>query len=120
MTDRESAAPAPFAGLVAGLAASAAAMLQQVGSLLDGKPAPGGAAGEQGASEVASPEQRADAIRTALTNARHYIDTLVVLQQKTKGNLTQDEEQLLAAVLTDLKISFVKLNDRWTSTKNRE
>jgi Domain of unknown function (DUF1844) len=119
MTDRQSAMPAAFSGLVAGIAATTAGMLQEVGALIDGKVPEGTPGVDESGSEAGSPEPRAGAIRTGLANARHYIDTLAVLQQKTKGNLTQEEEQLLAGVLTDLKITFVKLNDRWTSTKGR-
>ena len=109
MTDHESAAQATFSGLVAGIAATAAGLLQHLGALIEGKT-------PEGAPEE-SPEQRAESIKTGLGNARQYIDTLVLLQQKTKGNLTQEEEQLLGAVLTDLRITFVKLNDRWASSK---
>jgi hypothetical protein len=117
MTDRESAAQATFSGLVAGIAATVAGLLQHLGALIEGK-TPEGApeAGEAGA-DAESPEQRAETIRTGLGNARQYIDTLVLLQEKTKGNLTQEEEQLLGAVVTDLRITFVKLSDRWASAK---
>lgn len=40
--------------------------------------------------------------------ARHAIDTLVMLQQKTKGNLTRDEEEMLRNILYDVKLRFVK------------
>lgn len=40
--------------------------------------------------------------------ARHGIDTLVLIEQKTKGNLTKDEEELLKNILYDIKIRFVK------------
>ena len=40
--------------------------------------------------------------------ARHAIDTLVLIENKTKGNLTEDEEQLLKNILYDIKIRFVK------------
>lgn len=40
--------------------------------------------------------------------ARHAIDTLVMLQQKTKGNLSRDEEEMLKNILYDLKLRFVK------------
>ncbi len=118
MTDPQSATPAAFSGLVAGIAATAAGMLQEVGTLIDGKVSEGSPGADEAGSEVGSPEQRAESIRTGLANARQYIDTLAVLQQKTKGNLTHEEEQLLSAVLTELKITFVKVNDRWTSTKS--
>ena len=40
--------------------------------------------------------------------ARHAIDTLVLLEQKTKGNLTKDEEELLKNIVYDTKMRFVK------------
>ncbi|TKB09159.1 DUF1844 domain-containing protein [Desulforhopalus sp. IMCC35007] len=39
--------------------------------------------------------------------ARHAIDTLVMMQGKTKGNLTSDEEQMLKNILYDIKLRFV-------------
>jgi hypothetical protein len=103
-----------FSGLVAGIAAAAQSTLQQIGALMDGKPLDGAT----GAGEAGSPEGRAASIQMGLTNVRHFIDTVVMLQQKTKGNLTQEEGQLVNAVLTDLRISFVKLNDRWGAMKS--
>jgi hypothetical protein len=51
--------------------------------------------------------------RTGQTNvdydlARHAIDTLVMLQQKTKGNLSRDEEEMLKNIIYDVKLRFVK------------
>jgi len=40
--------------------------------------------------------------------ARNAIDTLVMLQQKTKGNLGHDEEELLKSIVYDCKMRFVK------------
>ncbi len=40
--------------------------------------------------------------------ARHAIDTLVILEQKTKGNLTEEEAELLKNILYDVKLRFVK------------
>jgi hypothetical protein len=42
-----------------------------------------------------------------LTMARHTIDLLGLLESKTKGNLTGEEEQLLQQVLFDLRMRFV-------------
>ena len=41
--------------------------------------------------------------------AKHVIDILGILQDKTKGNLEQAEEQLLDAVLYDLRMRYVEL-----------
>jgi len=42
--------------------------------------------------------------------ARHTIDTLQVLKEKTKGNLEEEEERLLDELLYDLRMKFVKLS----------
>jgi hypothetical protein len=39
--------------------------------------------------------------------ARQAIDILAMLQQKTKGNLTGEEERLLDHVVYDLRLQFV-------------
>jgi hypothetical protein len=48
---------------------------------------------------------------TDLMMAKHAIDTLKLLQQKTTGNLTDDEKNLLDNILCDLKLRYVKLSD---------
>ena len=40
--------------------------------------------------------------------AKHAIDTLALIQNKTKGNLEKDEEELLKNILYDIKLRFVK------------
>lgn len=40
--------------------------------------------------------------------ARHGIDTLTLIQEKTKGNISRDEEEMLKNILYDLKIRFVQ------------
>lgn len=41
--------------------------------------------------------------------ARFNIDLLVMLQEKSKGNLSPDEKQFLETVLSDLQMKFVNL-----------
>ena len=43
-----------------------------------------------------------------LALARHSIDTLELLQDKTRGNLTSEESQLLADLLTELRVHYVE------------
>jgi len=43
-----------------------------------------------------------------LPAARLFIDTLEMLQSKTKGNLSADEAKVLQATLTDLRLMFVE------------
>lgn len=40
--------------------------------------------------------------------ARHFIDSIAVLQEKTKGNATSDEAQLIEAALHQLRIFYVE------------
>ena len=40
--------------------------------------------------------------------ARLFIDTLEMLEGKTKGNLNSDETKVLHATLTDLRLMFVE------------
>ncbi|MGH9861843.1 MAG: DUF1844 domain-containing protein [Candidatus Acidiferrales bacterium] len=44
-----------------------------------------------------------------LEAARHVIDMLAVVQEKTLGNLSPQEQQLLEQVLYELRMSFVAL-----------
>ncbi len=39
--------------------------------------------------------------------ARHAIDTLKLLEEKTKGNLTESEDTLLKSMIRDLQLRFV-------------
>lgn len=41
--------------------------------------------------------------------ARFNIDLLVVLQQKTKGNLTGDEAKFLENLISDLQMKYVSI-----------
>ena len=40
--------------------------------------------------------------------ARHNIDLLVMLQEKTKGNLTDDEQQSLDHSVSEIQLRFVQ------------
>jgi hypothetical protein len=44
-----------------------------------------------------------------LQAARHSIDLLSILEDKTRGNLTDDERQVLSQVLVELRTRFVQL-----------
>lgn len=50
-----------------------------------------------------------DGIEPELELARQNIDLLLVLQAKTKGNLTADEERLLDQALIDLKSRYAEV-----------
>lgn len=42
--------------------------------------------------------------------ARHIIDTLAMLRDKTQGNLSAEEARLLDGVLYDLRLKYVELS----------
>jgi hypothetical protein len=43
--------------------------------------------------------------------ARHTIDLMVILLEKTKGNLTLEEQRLLENSVTELRFRFVQVSD---------
>lgn len=43
--------------------------------------------------------------------ARHTIDTLIMLEEKTKGNLNNDEQELMTKVVYELKMRFIRTKD---------
>jgi Domain of unknown function (DUF1844) len=47
-----------------------------------------------------------------LPAAKQMIDLLGILEAKTKGNLTPDEERLLRQLLTDLRLRYVRETSR--------
>lgn len=42
-----------------------------------------------------------------LEQARYTIDTLKIIEEKTRGNLTKEEEKYLQGVLYDLRMSYI-------------
>jgi hypothetical protein len=42
-----------------------------------------------------------------LDTARHLIDVLAMLEEKTKGNLDEAEAKLLASLVYDLRVAYV-------------
>jgi len=46
--------------------------------------------------------------RKDLPLAKHAIDTIAMLKEKTEGNLTKEEKQFIENILTDLRWHFVK------------
>ncbi|MCG8553115.1 MAG: DUF1844 domain-containing protein [Desulfobacterales bacterium] len=43
-----------------------------------------------------------------LAMAKHTIDMIAMLQEKTSGNLTDDEKNLLKALLSELRMAYVE------------
>ena len=60
--------------------------------------------------QIPDPVQNKPVVR--LKFARHYIDTLGMLEEKTKRQLTADEAALLEHVLFDLRLEFVAAQKR--------
>ena len=44
--------------------------------------------------------------------AQHAIDMLAVISEKTKGNLTLDEQRMVENSLTELRFRFVQVKDQ--------
>jgi len=44
--------------------------------------------------------------------AKHAIDMLTIVEQKTKGNLTGDESAMLEAVLHQLRMAYVQASGK--------
>jgi hypothetical protein len=80
--------PVDFQTLIISLGSSA---LMLMGTL----PEPGGAPSE-----------------VNLPLAKHTIDTLAMLQEKTRGNLTAAETELLDGLIFDLRLKFIEANRR--------
>lgn len=81
--EAEAAPPASFEYLVSGMATQALAAMGQIPDE-EGKPYP-----------------------ASLEYARHYIDLLGILENKTKGNLSDHEQRFLQDALHQLRMLFV-------------
>ena len=53
-----------------------------------------------------------DAPEPRLDYAKHYIDLLGLLEEKTKGNLSTEENDLLADWLHQLRMAFVNMSPK--------
>lgn len=47
-------------------------------------------------------------VEVELPLAKQTIDLLILLEEKTKGNLTGDEERLMTQILFDLRMRYVE------------
>jgi len=52
--------------------------------------------------------------------ARHAIDMLAMLAEKTKGNLTIEEQRLVENSLTELRFRYVQVFERAQKEKDQE
>lgn len=87
--------PASFLSLIMSLASNAAASLGMM---------PHPVTGETGVD---------------LTTAKHWIDVLGMLEQKTRGNLGSQEAQVLESLLADLRMQYVSFADAPTPPPSR-
>jgi hypothetical protein len=55
-----------------------------------------------------------------LPMARHSIDMLAMLEEKTKGNLTLEEERDLKNCLTELRFRYVQVAERLAAEKAKQ
>ena len=55
--------------------------------------------------------------KTDLSLAKHTIDIIAMLQEKTSGNLTDEEQKFTESILADLRWRFVKAREEGTGTK---
>jgi uncharacterized protein YjaG (DUF416 family) len=60
--------------------------------------------------QVANPAT--NKIEEDITQARFLIDTLGILKEKTKGNLTADETNLLENLLYELRMQYISKNKK--------
>ncbi len=60
--------------------------------------------------EMEGPDGRRHAPNLAM--ARHHIDLLAMLQEKTHGNLSGEEERLLQQVVYDLRMRIIQLAEK--------
>ena len=56
-----------------------------------------------------APHPDTNRLEKNLPLARQTIDLIALLEEKTKGNLTGDEERLLHQILFDLRMRYVEL-----------
>ncbi|MFK7788365.1 MAG: DUF1844 domain-containing protein [Phycisphaeraceae bacterium] len=57
----------------------------------------------------AMPDPQTGQRYTNLDIARHHIDSLSVVEEKTKGNLSDEESKMLSATLYELRQSYVQI-----------
>ena len=66
-----------------------------------------------------APHPEDNAVRVSLPMAKQTIDLLGLLEEKTKGNLTGEEERLITQILFDLRMRYVeKSGDKSSPEKN--
>ncbi len=64
------------------------------------------------------PDPATNRITIELDTARHLIDVLSMLEQKTKGNLDATEQKLVTSLLYDLRLGFVEAQRKHSPAKS--
>jgi Domain of unknown function (DUF1844) len=72
------------------------------------------AAVQMGAGTAPNEQPRID-----IVGARQSIDMLLVLEEKTKGNITEQEKRLLQNALFDLRMSFLEITNAIANSAQR-
>lgn len=72
------------------------------------------AAMQMGAGAAPNEQPRVD-----ILGARQSIDMLSVLEEKTKGNLSENEKRLLSNALFDLRMSFLEITNAISTSAQR-
>jgi hypothetical protein len=57
-----------------------------------------------------APNPETGAVEKNLPLARQTIDLVAMLEEKTRGNLTGDEERLIGQILFDLRMRYVEMS----------
>ncbi len=55
------------------------------------------------------PDNPEGAMQVDLVAARHHIDMLALLEEKTKGNLSEEEKQMLSQALHQMRMLYVQV-----------
>ncbi|MDI6840347.1 MAG: DUF1844 domain-containing protein [bacterium] len=58
-----------------------------------------------------------DKVEPNLELAKYTIDSIDILKEKTKGNLTKEEEELLETIISNLKLTYVRKQNKTTDQK---
>jgi hypothetical protein len=64
-----------------------------------------------------APHPETNKIEPSLPLAKQTIDLLGLLEEKTKGNLSGEEERLLGQVLFDLRMRYVEVQKKQAAKK---
>jgi hypothetical protein len=64
-----------------------------------------------------TPNPETNALERSLPLARQTIDLIALLEEKTKGNLTGDEERLITQILFDLRMRYLEHSKKGNAEK---